>query len=201
MKKVLSLFLICSICIACDKDEPNPTIKDPEKFEAVFSGDLKGEMVYDESKYVGVSAANSPLTDDFDSYVAITGVQMDPVITINFYPPDDHPRSSDVISITIKSKDPKPWALDKEYRTPYINQLLNYPDHAIVSYWNGEDRVDYISFYTFENTNSIVKVWREGGLLKGEIKALKLYNFNGNRRLNLERLVFQVRPEDDDLKD
>ena len=122
-------------------------------------------------------------------------------MTINLYPPYDHERSSDVISISIKTKTPRPWARDNEYITAYINQLSNFEEYAIISYWSDEDRRDYVSYYWFESSNDKIKLWREGKLLKGEIIGIKLSTFNGSHTVTLESLVFELRPEDDDLTD
>jgi hypothetical protein len=58
-----------------------------------------------------------------------------------------------------------------------------------------------VSFYRFESQNHKIKIWREGKMLKGEIRGLKLAIFNGSRIVTIERLDFELRPEDEDLTD
>lgn len=200
LKLTLITFLMAIILISCE-DSNSPTgILNPEKFTAIVVGDVSTEITFDEDKLVAV-AGGQDFEDEASTYLAITATNMDASMVINLYPPPNHPRSNDVISIQIKSNTPKPWTRDKEYTTPYINQLVNIEEYAIVNYWNDEDRRDYVSFYRFESQNHKIKIWKEGKMLKGEIRGLKLAIFNGSRIVTIERLDFELRPEDDDLTD
>ncbi|WP_373522817.1 hypothetical protein [Aquiflexum sp.] len=199
LKLTLITFLLSILLISCE-DSNSPTgVINPEKFTAVVVGDVSTEITFDEDKLMAV-AGGADFEDESNSYLAITPSGESSMV-INLYPPDNHPRSNDVISITIKTITPKPWTRDKEYTTAYINQLQNFEEYAIVSYWNDEDRRDYVSYYRFESSNDKIKLWREGRLLKGSIRVLQLTNFNGSRMVTIERLDFELRPEDDDLTD
>lgn len=200
LKFTLIAFLMAIILISCE-DSNSPTgVLNPEKFSAVVVGDVSTEITFDEDKLVAV-AGGQDFEDEASSYLAITATNMDASMVINLYPPPNHPRSNDVISIQIKSNAPKPWTRDKEYTTAYINQLQNFEEYAIVNYWNDEDRRDYVSFYRLESQNHKIKIWREGKLLKGEIRGLRLAIFNASRMVTIERLDFELRTEDDDLTD
>ena len=200
LKLLIITFLISIFLISCE-DSNSPTgVLNPEKFTAVVVGDVSTEITFDEDKLVAV-AGEQDFEDEASSYLAITATNMDASMVINLYPPPNHPRSNDVISIQIKSNAPKPWTRDKEYTTAYINQLQNFEEYAIVSYWNDEDRRDYVSYYRFESSNDKIKLWRDGKLLKGKIRGLRLAIFNASRMVTIERLDFELRPEDDDLMD
>lgn len=201
LKLTLITFLMAIILISCEDGNSPTGVLNPEKFTAVITGEVNTEITFDEDKLLAVAGGNQDFEDEASTYLAITATNMDVSMLINLYPPPNHPRSNDVISIQIKSNVPKPWTRDKEYTTPYINQLQNFDEYAIVSYWNDEERRDYVSYYRFESSNDKIKIWREGKMLKGEIRGLKLANFSDSRYVTIERLDFELRPEDDDLTD
>jgi len=198
MTLIFGLLFAALFMISCEKDKNNNKsgVLFPEKFTAIITGELKTEIEYDENKVI---AAGNLMSDYSGEYLVITGTNNDPNIVINFYPPDDHPFSDDVISIQIKSKDPKPWARDKSYTTVYIAQHPYVDEYAIVSYWDESERRDYISSIRPESMGGKVKLWREGKLLKGEIKSLGL--MSRDFRLIYLTINFELRPEDDDLTD
>jgi hypothetical protein len=195
---IIGLLFAALFIISCEKDKNTNKsgVLYPEKFTAIITGELKTEIGYDENKVI---ATGNQMSDYSGEYLVITGTNNDPNIVINFYPPDDHPFSDDVISIQIKSKDPKPWARDKSYTTVYIAQHPYVDEYAIVSYWDESERRDYISSIRPESMSGKVKLWREGKLLKGEIKSLGL--MSRDFRLIHLTLDFELRPEDDDLTD
>ncbi|WP_158856442.1 hypothetical protein [Lunatibacter salilacus] len=201
LKLPMIAFLMSILLVSCEDDNSPTGVLNPEKFTAVITGDVNTEITYDEDKFVAVAGGNQDFEEEASTYLAITAGNSDASMVINLYPPADHPRSNDVLSISIKTNASKPWTKDKEYTTAYINQLQNFEEYAIVSYWSDEDRRDYVSFYRFESSNGKVKLWREGRLLKGSIRVLKLATFNGSRNVTIERLDFEMRPEDDDLID
>ncbi len=201
LKLPLITFFVSFLMISCE-DSNSPTgVLNPEKFTAIIKGEIDTEITYDEDKVVAAAVGNQEFIDEASTYLAITAANSDSFMVINLYPPADHSRSNDVISIQIKSNSPKPWTRDKEYTTPYINQLQNFEEYAIVSYWNDEERRDYVSYYRFQSSNDKVKLWREGRMLKGVIIGHTMANFNGSRFLTIERLDFELRPEDDGLTD
>jgi hypothetical protein len=196
---VLTMLISAVFISSCGKDENSTKqteVLSPEKFKAVITGELETEIEFDENKIV---TAGDLLSDYSYEYLSITGTNNDPFIVLNFYPPDDHPHSDDVISIQIKSKEPKPWTRDHQYTTVYFAQLQYVEEYAIVSYWDDSEERDYISFNRPESMSGKVKVWREGKLLKGEVQRLGLQSHN-NRLIYLT-LNFEIRPEDDDLTD
>ncbi|MHA7129504.1 hypothetical protein [Algoriphagus namhaensis] len=195
--KNLIFLTLLSLCLACGKED-DVKVVDSEYFSLEVAGDVSGTIVYDESKYVA-AGSSSPLSDDFDTYLMVTASEFDRTMTLNFYPPDDHPRAGDIFSLTIKASQLKPWTLENEYITPHISQLQQYDDHIIVSYYNRERNVDYVSYYLFENTSKEVKIWTEGELLKGELTGIKLANFNGSRQITVRDFNFQLRPRDEGL--
>lgn len=168
----------------------------PEKFKAIITGELKTEIEYDENKVVAVGDL---LSDYSGEYLVITAINQDVNMSIDFYPPDDHPFSDDVISIQIKSDTPKPWTREKQYTTVFYAQLQYVEEYAIVSYWDDSERRDYVSYNRPESMSGKVKVWREDKLLKGEIRRLGLQS--ADNRLIYLTLDFEIRPEDDDLTD
>ena len=161
-----------------------------------MSGDVSGTIVYDESKYVALGTSG-PLSDDFDTYLMVTATEFDRTMTLNFYPPDDDPRVGDVFSLTIKASQLKPWTMDNDYPAPHISQLQQFDDHIIVSYYNADQGIDYVSYYRFENTSKTVKIWTDGELLKGELSGIILANFNGSRQVTIQNFNFQLRPRDE----
>jgi hypothetical protein len=201
LKLILFSILMAGLLVSCEDRNTPVGVMYPEKFIAIISGNINTEIIYDEDKIVAASSGEQHLKDEASTYLAITATNQDPTMTIDLYPPPDHPRSNDIISILIKTTSPRPWARDKEYTTPYINQLSNFEEYAIVSYWSDEDRRDYVSFYRLDSNNKKIKIWREGKLLKGEIGNLRLATFNGSHTISLERLEFELRPEDDGLTD
>ena len=104
-----------------------------------------------------------------------------------------------MISVQIKANAPKPWTRDKQYTTVYFAQLQYVEEYAIVSYWDESERRDYISYNRPESMSGKVKLWREGKLLKGEIRSLGLQS-RDNRLIYLT-LDFELRPGDDGLSD
>ncbi|MCC5930888.1 MAG: hypothetical protein JJU28_16710 [Cyclobacteriaceae bacterium] len=205
MKSTNNQFALFTIVIfifstACSEEDGSTTLgSNFEMFELKTSGDINTEITYDERKYS--AAGTSAFLKDFETYLSITGTNNDPIITIVLYPPPGHERENDVLGITIRSDEPKPWTLNKSFKTAYIQQLAFDTNHAIISYWDGELERDYISFYRLENSNSNVILKREGVLLKGSISGtIALATFNG-RLVRLEKLEFQIRPADDDLSD
>lgn len=199
MKKYLStsLSLILIFCLACGKEDDIKLV-DSEYFSLEVNGDVSGTIVYDESKYVALGTGG-PLSDDFDTYLMVTATEFDRTMTLNFYPPDDDPRAGDVFSLTLKASQLKPWTLDNDYPTPHISQLQQFDDHIIVSYYNAEQGIDYVSYYRFENTSKTVRIWTEGELLRGELSGIVLANFNGSRQLTVRDFNFQLRPRDEGL--
>ncbi|HCT69969.1 MAG TPA: hypothetical protein DF409_01815 [Bacteroidales bacterium] len=198
LTSITGLLFAALFILSCEKDNSNNKsgVVNPEKFSAVITGELKTEIVYDEDKIV---AAGNFLSDYSGEYLSITGTDHDPFIVLNFYPPDDHPFSDDVISVQIKANAPKPWTRDKQYTTVYFAQLQYVEEYAIVSYWDESERRDYISYNRPESMSGKVKLWREGKLLKGEIRSLGLQS-RDNRLIYLT-LDFELRPGDDGLSD
>lgn len=94
---------------SCGKDDNGTKQTDvinPEKFTAKITiGNETTEIEYDEDKLV---TAGNILTDYSESYLAITSTNLDTDMTINFYPPDNHPLKDDVISIMIVTSQLKP---------------------------------------------------------------------------------------------
>lgn len=199
MKKYLSNYLsaILIFCLACGKEDDIKRV-DSEYFSLEVSGDVSGTIVYDESKYVALGTSG-PLSDDFDTYLMVTATEFDRTMTLNFYPPDDDPRAGDVFSLTLKASQLRPWTLANDYPTPHISQLQQFDDHIIVSYYNADQGIDYVSYYRFENTSKLVKIWTEGELLKGELNGIILANFNGSRQITVQGFNFQLRPRDEGL--
>lgn len=195
---ITGLCLTALFMISCEKDSKNnkSEVLNPEKFKAVITGELKTEIEYDEQKFV---AAGDLMSNYSSEYLSITGTNYNPSIVINFYPPDDHPFKDDRIAIQIQASKPKPWTIDKQYTTVYFAQLQYVEEYAIVNYWDDSEERDYISFNRPESMSKKVKLWREGKLLKGEIIGMGLQS-RDNRLIYLT-LDFEIRPEDDELKD
>ena len=118
-------------------------------------------------------------------------------MTLNFYPPDDNPRAGDVLSVTIKAPEVKPWTQSNEYITAYINQLQQYDSYAIVSYWNDVEERDYVSYYRFENTSNSVLIETDGDMLTGEVTNMTLATFNGSHQITIRDFTFRMRPGDE----
>jgi hypothetical protein len=198
-----AMFLAAVFMTGCGKDDDGTnqsSVLNPEKFKAKITygtGTESTEIEYDEGKLV---TAGNILTDDSDSYLAITATNLDAGMTINFYPPDNHPLKDDVISIMIYTQQLKPWARDKTYTTVYVAQHPYVEEYAVVSYWDGSEERDFLSSNRPESMSSKVKLWREGKLLKGEIAArIGLQSYDN--QLIYITIEFELRPEDDGLSD
>lgn len=201
-KITLITMLLAAVFIAsCGKDDNSTKQTDvinPEKFTAKITiGNETTEIEYDENKLV---TAGNILTDYSESYLAITSTNLDTDMTINFYPPDNHPLKDDVISIMIATPQLKPWTRDKTYTTVYMAQQPYVEEYAVVSYWDGSENRDFISSIRPESMSSKVKLWREGKLLKGEI-ALRIGLQSFDNYLIYITMNFELRPEDDGLTD
>lgn len=194
-KNKLLLLLISVVAFSCQKDDDMEPF-DYEYFSVDITGDVSGNIVYDESKYVGTEG-ETLLTDDFDTYLMVTATEFDRTMTLNFYPPDDNPRAGDVLSVTIKAPELKPWTQSNEYITAYINQLQQYDDYAIVSYWNDAEERDYVSYYRFENTSNSVIIETDGDMLTGEVASMTLATFNGSHQITINDFTFRMRPGDE----
>lgn len=194
-KNKLLLLFISFLAFSCQKEDDVQPF-DYEYFSVDITGDISGKIVYDESKYVGTEG-ESLLTDDFDTYLMITASEFDRIMTLNFYPPDDNPRAGDVLSVTIRGKELKPWTQSDQYTTAYINQLQQYDGYAIVSYWNEAEQRDYVSYYRFENTSNSVKIETDGDMLTGEVKSMTLATFNGSHQITIRDFTFRMRPGDE----
>ncbi|WP_144607162.1 hypothetical protein [Algoriphagus algorifonticola] len=191
------LVLLTVLTFSCkDKDDTEPF--NYEYFSVDITGDISGKIVYDESKYVGTEG-ESILTDDFDTYLMITATEFDRIMTLNFYPPDDNPRAGDVLSVTIRGKELKPWTQSEQYTTAHISQLQQYDGYAIVSYWNEAEQRDYVSYYRFENTSNAVTINTDGDMLTGEVTGLRLETFNGSHFIRIDNFSFRMRPGDEGL--
>ena len=184
--------------MSCEKDKDNnkSDVINPETYKALITGEIKTEIEFDEQKIV---AAGDFLKDYSSKYLSFTATNNDPFIVINFYPPDDHPYSDDVISIQIKAKEPKPWTRDGKYTTVYFAQLQYVEEYAIVSYWDTSEERDYVSYNRPESMSKKVKIWRDGKLLKGEIERMGLQS-RDNKLIYLT-MNFEIRPGDENLTD
>jgi hypothetical protein len=204
MKSKIAFIAMLSAAVfmtGCGKDDngsDQTSVLYPEKFKASITiGTETTEIEFDEDKLV---TAGNILTDYAESYLAITSSNLDTDMTINFYPPDNHPLKDDVISIMISTAELKPWTRDKTYTTVFYAQHPYVEEYAVVSYWDASESRDYLSSNRPESMSSKVKLWREGKLLKGEIAArIGLQSYDN--RLIYITLNFELRPEDDDLTD
>lgn len=196
---IIGLFITSLFMMSCEKDKDNnkSAVINPEKFNAVITGEIETEIEFDEQKIV---SSGDLLSDNSSEYLSFTATDNDPFIVLNFYPPDDHPNSGDVISIQILANAPKPWTRNNQYTTVYFAQLQYVEEYAIVSYWDDSEGRDYISFNRPESMSRNVKVWREGNLFKGETPQRIGLQSHDNRLIYIT-LNFELRPEDDDLTD
>lgn len=198
------LILFAAVFItSCGKDDDGTnqtSILNPERFKAKITygtGTEFDEIEFDEGKLV---TAGNILTDDSDSYLAITATDLDASMTINFYPPDNSPLKDDVISIMIYTQQLKPWSRDKTYTTVYVAQHPYVEEYAVVSYWDGSEERDFLSSNRPESMSGKVKLWREGKMLKGEI-ATRIGLQSYDNRLVYITMEFKLRTEDDGLTD
>ena len=195
---IIGLFFTALFMVSCEKDKNNnkSDVINPEKYKAVISGSIETEIEYDEQKFV---ATGDVLNDYSGKYLSISADNYGSSMTINFYPPDDHPNRGDIISIQIKANAPKPWSRDKEYATVFFAQLQYVEEYAIVSYLDASEEIDYISYNYPESMSKKVKLWREGNLLKGEIRRIGCVSRNNH--IVYLTLDFEIRPGDEDLTD
>ena len=206
MKSKINIILILFAAVfitSCGKEDDGTnqtSVLNPERFKAKITygtGTEFTEIEYDEDKLV---AAGDILTDNAESYLAITSSNLDTDMTINFYPPDNHPLKDDVISIMISTAELRPWTRDKTYTTVFYAQHPYVEEYAVVSYWDASESRDFLSSNRPESMSSKVKLWREGKLLKGEIAArIGLQSYDN--QLIYITMEFELRPEDDGLSD
>lgn len=196
---IIGLFFTAPFMMSCEKDKSNnkSDVINPEKFKVVITGDINTEIEFDEQKII---AAGDFMRFSSSEYLSFTAVDSDPLMVLNFFPPDDHPNKDDRISIQIKARDYKPWTRNGTYNTTYFAQLQYAKEYAIVSYWDESERRDYISFNRPESMSRNVKVWREGKLFKGETPQRIGLQSHDNRLIYIT-LDFEIRPGDDGLSD
>lgn len=196
---IFGLFLTSLFMMSCEKDKSNnkSEVINPEKFKITITGDINTEIEFDEQKIV---AAGDFMRFNSSEYLSFTAVDSDPLMVLNFFPPDDHPNKDDRISIQIKAKDYKPWTKNDTYNTTYFAQLIYADKYAVVSYWDESERRDYISFNRPESMSKNVKVRREGKLFKGETPQRIGLQSHDNRLIYIT-LDFEIRPGDDGLSD
>ena len=196
---IIGLFITSLFMVSCEKDKDNnkSEVINPEKFKAVITGEINTEIEFDEQKYV---AAGDFMRFSSSEYLSFTAVNSDPLMVLNFFPPDDHPNKDDRISIQIKAEDLKPWTKNDTYNTTYFAQLIYADKYAVVSYWDESERRDYISFNRPESMSRYVKVSREGKLFKGELDQRIGLQSHDNRLIYIT-LDFEIRPGDDGLSD
>ena len=201
MKKttfILGLLFMVLFMMSCDKDKDNnkSDVINPEKYKAVIAGSIETEIEYDEQTAVATGGALNGYSRE---HLSILADNYGNSMIIYIYPPDNHPNKDDIISIQIKANAPKPWSRDKEYATVFFAQLQYVEEYAIVSYWDASEERDYISYNRPESMSKKVKLWREGKLLKGEIRRIGCVS--SDNQLIYLTLDFELRPGEDGLTD